>query len=863
MSAYDTQENFPLVGVGASAGGIESFQKFLKAIPANSGIAYLLVQRLSPTHESILQRIHSPSPSIPVLEIDASCRIEPDHVYVIPENTIPEVSGHSLKLTPCKKGAFAPPIDTFFSSLAREHGIYAMGVVLSGTPHEGCVGLKNIRDHGGITFAEDPGPGAWDGMPKSAILSGVVDLVLPVEEIPTRLNTIRALYEMENLVGEGQQSTGEGYLKKIVSEIMLYSGVDFSCYKQSVLMKRIIRRMVINQCPRQEDYLVLLGESRVEQDALFSDLLRKVTPLFREPEVFDELSKNVFPFLVKDRAPDDPIRVWVPACSTGEDAYALAFGLFDSLGGLTAGYNLHRTAIKIFASDISSDAIKKARAGIFSAQEIEPLPDWQREDYFTHSGGNYRVVKPIRDTIVFTVHNFMKDPPFGKVDLVSCRDIISCLHPEMQRVALETFHYALKENGFLQLGKSETAVVPSDSYTPVSDNGKIYKHTTKSGDFLKVASSHLKVNRVWGSTPLPYGPSQTDFRKSADAILVSRYIPASVIVDDHLKVVHFNNSITPFLLPSHGKPTHALLKMANKELEFDLRAALDKARNNKEIVITDGIPILHGGERYWATIEVVPLTDTTEAYYLILFRKKLQEGTWLKMFWKKMRKLVTPPVKNNTQWRIAALERELERAREDMHEILEEQEAYTEELQSAQEEMLSSNEEMRSLNEELESSRQELQTTVRELTLVNMELQESGDNQARGQEYLDIVLEHLREPFVILEKDFSIKAANASYFTRFGVTKKETVGKPFFEVHNKMWGISELRSRLQEVLALKKRIRDKEIRIKSTMGKEHSFLFNAREIKGVKEFSDSILLSIEDFTPEKEPKAKNASQHPF
>ncbi len=848
MSAYEAQEKFPLVGVGASAGGIESFQKFLKAIPANSGMAYILVQHLSPSHESRLPEILSRSVSIPIHEIFNNCRIEPDHVYVIPENTKLEVSGHSLKLSPRKKNAVAMPIDTFFSSLAREHSTFAIGVVLSGNAHDGSVGLRNIREHGGITFAEDPVHAAWEGMPKNAILAGVVDFVLPVEEIPGKLISVHALYETGIVAGDGQIKISELNLKKIVSEVLQYSGVDFSYYMPSVLLKRIDRRMVINQCTRHEDYLGILRESKAEQEALFRDLLRKTTSLFREQGIFEELGRKVFPRLLQDRRPDDPIRIWVPACNTGEDAYALAFGLFDALGGLTAGYNLHRTSIKIFASDISDAAIKMARAGIFSSTEIDPLPDWQREDYFIKSGGNYQVVKPIRDTIVFTVHNILKDPPFGKVDLVSCRDIVTYLHPEMQQLALATFHYALKENGFLLLGKSESVPIPSDSFVAVSGEGNIYERKTGSGSFLKAVSKQSMLHRGWGSTPLPYGPSQTDFRKSADAILVSRYIPACVIVDENLEVVHFNNSIAPFLLPSSGKPSHAIMKMVNKELALDLRNALEKAKNSQEIVIADGIPIRHSGERFRATIEVVPLTDTVEPYFLILFRKKMRDTTWFNMFWKKLRKMVAPPIRNNTQWRIAALERELERAQEDMHDILEEQEAYTEELQSANEEMLSSNEEMRSLNEELESSRQELKSSIKELTHVNLELQETQKEQERMRKYLNTVLANLREPFVILEKDFSIKAANASYYTSFGVTERETVGKPFFTVLDNMWSISDLRSRLQEVLPLKKSIRDIEIRIKSAFGEERSFRFNAREIKGEKEFSDSILLSIEDIT---------------
>lgn len=847
MVASETPVKFPLVGVGASEGGVESFQKFLRAIPADSGMAYILIQHLSPAHESMLHDILSRSTTIPVLEIVDDCRIEPDHIYVIPKNRMLGITGHSLKLTPREKSAVNMPIDLFFASLAREHGSFGIGVVLSGNARDGTVGLRNIREHGGITFAEDPKTAAWDGMPKNAIQAGVVDFVFQVGEIPARIIKVHALYEPPNSVKEDQKSDIEYNLEKILYIVRQQSGVDFSYYKKPTLLKRIDRRMAINQFTRYEGYLGFLRENKSEQEALFQDLLLKVTTFFKDPEIFEELGRKVFPRLLEGRAPDETIRIWIPACSTGEEAYSLAFGLFDSLGGLTAGYNLLRVKLLIFASDISRAAIKKARSGTYNPVEIGPISEWQREDYFIKTDEGYQVVRPIRDTIVFTVHNFLNDPPFGKVDLISCRDMLSNLDPLLHRKALSTFHYALKENGFLLLGKSETIDVPSGLFAPFSQNANIFSRKPGSGSFLKTDAKQERKNIVSGYNPFPFRPSSSDFRKSAEAVLVSTYSPASIVVDEHMEVVHINGNIAPFLGSSSGSPTHQLMDMAGQELAFELRNALLKARDSRETEVIKGIPLKYNGRRLLVTIEIVPLTDILDPHYLILFRKKAKGTFVLEEVWENWKQFFKSPEKNNPQWRITTLERELEQVRVDMSELSEEHDAYTEELQSANEEMLSSHEEILSLNEELETSREELKAINKELIELNHELVENQEVQKRIMRNLNAVISNLREPFVVLEKDFKILAANASYYKKFEVNKSETVGRLFFEVRDKMWDNPHLRSLLQEVLPRKRQIVDKQIVIKSPTGVERSFKFNARKMVGrEKVYGESILLSIDD-----------------
>ncbi|MGY8915788.1 MAG: chemotaxis protein CheB, partial [Flavobacteriales bacterium] len=372
MASIITHNKFPIIGVGASAGGIVSFQKFLKAIPVNSGMAYILVQHLSPSHDSILPEILSKVTLIPVQEITDDCQIQPNNIYVIPENHMLEVTGYSLKLKPRKKDSVNMPIDVFFSSLARAHGPLALGVVLSGTASDGTMGLRDIKEKDGITFAEDPKTAAWDGMPKNAIESGVVDFVLPAEEIPTKIINIYSLSGTNAITANREKQKVDAIgLKEILSVVQQHSGVDFSYYKEPTILRRIDRRIAINQIGAHADYLEFLRESRIEQEALFHDLLIKVTSFFRDPKVFDELSESVFSKLLKNQS--DPIRIWVAACATGEEVYSLAISLSEKLGGIKGGGDLSRAKIQIFATDISEAAIKKARDGVYSSSEVEPL----------------------------------------------------------------------------------------------------------------------------------------------------------------------------------------------------------------------------------------------------------------------------------------------------------------------------------------------------------------------------------------------------------------------------------------------------------------------------------------------------------
>src|SRR5687767_7583720 len=444
---------FPVVGIGASAGGLEAFKKLLKAIPENSGMAYVLVQHLDPSHESLLPDLLQKITTIPVLEITDDIKVQPDHIYIIPSNKMLLANDGILQLSPRPekdKNQRILPIDLVFNSLAEVHQSYAIGVVLSGTATDGTLGLKAIKEQGGLTFAQDEASAAYYGMPHSAVMAGVVDFILPPEKIPGKLveltNSIYRIEEENHTIPERDEAA----IKQILSLLRIRKGTDFTYYKQTTIRRRILRRIALNKNNEPDTYLKFLRENIGEQDALYQDLLIPVTSFFRDPKVFNNLCESVFPNIIKNKIIGEPIRVWVAGCSTGEEAYSIAICLKEFLGG-------KNEKVQIFATDISEPAIAKARAGIYSKSEVEGATAHRLQEFFTRMHGNYQVNKQVRDMCVFAVHNFLKDPPFGKIDFVSCRNVLIYMEPYLQKKALTTFHYALNPKGYLLLGKSETS----------------------------------------------------------------------------------------------------------------------------------------------------------------------------------------------------------------------------------------------------------------------------------------------------------------------------------------------------------------------------------------------------------------------
>ncbi len=851
---------FPVVGIGASAGGLDAFKKLLKAIPEDSGMAYVLVQHLDPNHESLLQELLQKVTNIPVLEITDDIKVLPDHIYIIPSNKMMIANDGVLELTPRpakNKNERNLPIDLFFTSLAEVHQSHAIGVVLSGTASDGTQGLKAIKDHGGITFAQDEASAAYDSMPHSAAQAGVVDFILPPEKIPQKLLEVTKIINgIGNKIDEQiLPKQDEDVFKQILTLLRIRKGTDFTYYKQTTIRRRILRRMAINKNEELADYLNFIRENKTEQDVLYQDLLIPVTGFFRDPKIFDHLCESVFPLIVKNKLPDEPIRIWVAGCSTGEEAYSIAICLKEFLEDTSHLFSEGRgLSVQIFATDISEPAIVKARAGTYKKNEVEGLTAQRLQEFFTKINGSYQANKSIRDLCVFAVHNFLKDPPFGKMDFISCRNVLIYMEPYLQKKALTTFHYALKQKGFLLLGKSETTSgVPELfvlSKTIDSKTDKLFNRKDVPGKFMHIASQRSELNFSTINMNTKSEVIRTDFQKTADDIMLSKYTPAGVVVNEAMDIVHFRGNTGNFLQQSPGKPSHNLLKMAKNGLAFELRNVLHKAKKQKTPVVKDNIPVDVNGTLHTISIEALLLPDTIEPHYLVLFHDGNSMGN--KQSAINNKKTATDKIKSNDKdLRIQQLEKELALSREDMRSITEDQEASNEELQSANEELLSSSEELQSLNEELETGKEELQSTNEELMIINQEMISLNEQATAAKDYAEAIIVNIREPLLVLDKNLRIKTANNAFYKTFKVSEKETEAVLIYDLGNKQWDIPELRTLLEKILPEKSVFNDFEVvHTFSNIG-ERVMLLNAREVVNKPSTEKLILLSIEDITERK------------
>jgi two-component system CheB/CheR fusion protein len=836
---------FPVVGIGASAGGLDAFKKLLKAIPENSGMAYILVQHLDPAHESILADLLQRVTTIPVQEITDNIQVVADHIYIIPSNKLLTATDGVLKLSErLPKSHRNMPIDIFFSSLAEVHQNHAIGVVLSGTANDGTLGLKAIKDHGGITFAQELQSAAYDGMPQSAIDANVVDYILSPEKIPGKLlslnNTLKT--GTPDSSKDIQQLEEDGF-KQILSFLRVRKGIDFTYYKQTTIRRRINRRIVLSNKEGIDEYLTYLKQNNAELDILYQDLLIPVTEFFRDQKVFENLSEIVFPVLFKDRPVNETLRFWIAGCSTGEEAYSIVMCLHEYLGESVAA-----SKIQVFATDISEIAIAKARTGIYKKSEVAGLSASRLQKFFSNKEGGFQLNKSIRDTCVFAYHNFLKDPPFARIDLISCRNSLIYMEPNLQKKALTTFHYSLNGNGFLLLGKSETTGPASDLFTVFDKNIKIYSRKDVKARFLhEIAERKPEVFKEGKFESARNEISKDDFQKNADEILISKFSPPGVIVNNELDIVQFRGATGIWLEPSSGKPNLNVLKMAREGLSFELRNALHKSKISKKAEVKEDIPFQFIGKEKLVTIEIIPLLNTLEPHFLILFKEGFQRSNSSGDQTKKVQTGAFPSLSED-KIRIQKLQTELAQVREDMKSITEDQEASNEELQSANEELLSGSEELQSLNEELETVKEETQTSNEELIIVNQELYDRNEQLNLSRLYAESIVTTIREPLVILNKNLQVKSANKSFYTKFNTTAEATEGKHLFDLSNKLWNIQELRELLGKVLPEKSSIVDYEVTLNLPDTGERTMLLNASIIFRDSNEEQLILLAYEDIT---------------
>jgi two-component system CheB/CheR fusion protein len=730
--------SFPIVGIGASAGGLEAFTELLSHLPAGTGMAFVLIQHLDPKHESHLVELLSRASKMPVSEVKGDTLAEANHVYVIPPRCNLGISDGVLHTPPRPDRGRNMPIDSFFRALA-DRGSQALGVVLSGTASDGTLGLQAIKAAGGITFAQETGTAKFDGMPRSAIAAGVVDYVLPPAGIARQLVAIARHSRVPSELRKATDQSGESELKKVFRLLRIATGVDFTYYKHTTLDRRIKRRMALRGFEKLEDYCRDLERNRDEANALCESFFITVTAFFREPAVFEELKKKVFPALVKDRAREDPIRIWVPGCSTGEEAYSVAICLMEFLE--EAELSL---PFKVFATDISETAIEKARAGTYKETALAHVSPQRLARFFTRTEHGRQVAKIIRDVCVFARHDVAQDPPFSNLDLVSCCNVLIYLGAVLQRKVLSLLHYALTSTGFLVLGPSESIGTLSESFHQVEKTHTIYRVLpAASKPAAPISEDRRAKNGVDLRERIAADRVGPDVQREADRLMLAEHAPPGAIVDDDMNIVQVRGHTAPYLELSPGEPSHSLLKMAREGLIAGLGKAFQTARQRKDVAKEDGLRIDGSGQLTEVTITVIPLrgsSSSQERYFLVLFEDAEPNGV--------------PATKHEPSTHdkdgTTRLRRELAASREYLQSIVEDKAIALEELRSANEEAQAGNEELETAQEELESANEELNTLNEELKISNVEFSQVNRD-------LTNLLENISIPLVMVGRDLRIR----------------------------------------------------------------------------------------------------------
>src|SRR5687767_9358161 len=579
----------PIVGVGASAGGLEAFTQMLRALPVDTGMAFVLVQHLSPDRPSMLSDILSRATALPVTEVGDEPRVEPNHVYVIPPDCDMVIAKGLLKLVPREKTRGQHrPIDHFFHSLAIDQGHRAIGVILSGTGNDGTLGLREIKAAGGITFAQDDSA-QHHGMPTSAVASGCVDLVMAPGAIAAEMARIaRHPYVVPAQAKQLASPAADGSIAAILRVLHRETGVDFARYKVNTLERRISRRMLLHRLDGLGDYATYMEANPAETEALYQDILINVTSFFRSPEQFEALKSKFLPRLLSGHSPAEPLRAWVLGCSTGEEAYSLAITISEALEGAGS-----RASFQIFATDLNASGIEKARAGIYPKSIDRDVSPERLKNFFAEVDGSYRVSKPIRDMVVFARHNVLTDPPFSRVDIASCRNLLIYLEPDMQQRILSVLHFALNPSGLLLLGSSETAGAYRDVFEVEDAAYRIYskKAGTRGAPIEGPRAAH-RSTRVAPAPNPAVRPREAGPDQAIQRVLLDRFAPAAVVINSQMEIVQFRGDTSPYLAPAPGKASLSVLTMARQGFQVPLRASIQRAKQDQIPVRTDRIRVM-------------------------------------------------------------------------------------------------------------------------------------------------------------------------------------------------------------------------------------------------------------------------------
>ncbi len=963
---------FPIVGVGASAGGLEAFMEMFKDLPSDTGMSFVLIQHLSPQHLSLLSTLIQKGTRMNVQEAEDQMRVRPNHVYIIPPNHTLEIFHGVLQLTTLtEQHSNILPINLFLTSLARDQGNLAIGIILTGTGADGADGLRNIEADGGITFVQEPTTAKFDGMPKAAILATSPDFILSVKDISKELVRIAAhpFIKRALMIEESEPSPEtEKVLQKIFLLVRTATKIDFSTYKYPTMIRRIKRRMVLHRIDSLNQYFTYLQTAPQEVKFLLEDLLINVTNFFRDTEVFESLKENVIPQFMKDRAQGTPIRIWSPGCSTGEEVYSIAICLIEYLGDA-----FHKFPIQIYGTDICEPAIKIARLGSYPESASRNISPERLDRFFIKDNGRYRITKAVRDCCIFSIQDVTSHPPINRLDLLSCRNLMIYLGPTVQKKLMETFYYALNPNGFLMLGSSESVGSSANLFAIIDKKNKLFikkgipQFSVKTVSQEPLQTSVERLSKNSDKIPFKQLTKIADPVTLAEQLMLEKYSPAWVLVNQSLDIVQFRGATDHYIASASGQPTWNLIKMLRDGLAPSIRVLIHSAQKDMKPSRKNGLKVNSKPIPRVVDVEVIPLMPTPQDFFfLIVFveSKDTQKSLSKEKIQKRKSNEKDPILLEN-----AALKEELALTHKSLQSIVEDQTATSEEMQSTNEEVLSANEELQSTNEELETAKEELQSTNEELTTLNDELTNRNneldhlsndlmnvlsnanvsivmvgsdlrirrftpmaekllnliptdvgrilteinfgfninkleervgsvirtmdtfeaeiqdrqglwysirirpyktiDNKIDGavlvfvnindakikqnliedaKRYSEGVIQTVRDPLVVLDKDLHIERANQAFYDTFKVTEKETIGHTFYEIGNQQWDIPALKTLLEDVLPNKSEIRNFEVSHKFEQIGDKIIILNARTLEWEGQKKHLILIGLHDLT---------------
>lgn len=785
-------KDFLIVGVGASAGGFEAFQTFLKNLSPNTGMAFVFVPHLDPNHESLMPELLDRLTDMPVQQVKESTEVHSNNVYIIPPNKNLVIEKGVLKLEPqTKSRGLRLPIDAFFHSLAEDQFENAVGVILSGSGSDGSIGIKAIKENGGIVVAQETETSKYDSMPRSAILTGHVDFVCPVEDIPAQLERIvkHKQYLQTSQNDKDVRKATENHLDEICSILKRQTGHDFTNYKINTLIRRIHRRIQVVQAKSVAEYVKIMRSKPQEANNLFKDLLIGVTHFFRDDEAFAALENQIIPKIVeaKSESDDDVIRVWIPGCATGEEAYSIAILLCEELET-----QKKKIPVQIFATDIDEDSLERARLAKYPVSIIEQLPEKYQHKYFTRQGNFYRVAKTLREMCLISSHNLIKHPPFSRLDLISCRNLLIYLDGDLQKKILPVFHYSLKPNGFLFLGTSESVSGYSDLFSVVDKRNRIFKaKDTVLG--TQVNFPLMETNRRGLYRQPPPGKKVGDQIQTSDKqigqiienILLESYAPDCVIVNDRADIVYFYGHTGKYLEPATGAPDNNVIEMARKGLWLDLRTLLHKVISSGKPGIRENVTIETSDNLIQRlNLEIRPMTELGEDshLFLVLFKSVGKPFSPEKA-------IASDSVKTSDDTNVKQLEVELRSTKEHLQTTIEELETSNEELKSSNEELLSMNEELQSSNEELQTSKEEMQSINEELETVNAELRKKIEELDAANSDLQNFFQSTNIATIFLDQNLRIKKFTPAATDVFNLIETD-LGRPITDIVPRLEGVN-------------------------------------------------------------------------